>query len=410
MSRKKQPELDLGLDPLPEPASPDLAPNLDLAIKAACSRDLSPAQIEFNKRLKFLEKARAAQDRKRKRLEKDLVVCRDVLMPLVEDLNRARFHVVVGLVESTKRLKLSKRRSEDLDYLLCDRIDELFADPAGLGEEELAALEAIAKERGVLDSEDAEPTPEEQEFIREEFEELRAMLEEVARQAGVKLDLEGLDPTGDPDEFEQEMEKRLAAAGPNLRDAMKQPGSKPRRKRKPTKAALERERRKQEVEAAKKRDFKSLYKQLAKALHPDLETDPELRSHKEAWMKRLTTAHAAGDLREMLVIEMEWLGEESSNLAKASEEKLQIYALVLKEQVTEIKERTRDLFLQPEFSPLRRFISPFDDRFQVDSIRDVLTGEMKKNRELIGALEKGSAAARKAINQWLDQEVLECPF
>lgn len=410
MSRMKQPELDLGLDPLPEPASPDPTPNLDLAIKATTWKDLSPAQIEFNKRLKALEKARAAHDRKRIRLDEDLVVCRDVLMPLVEDLNRARFQLIVGLVENTKRLKLSKRRSENLDYMLCDQLEELFADPAGLSEEELAALEVIAKGRGVLDSDDAEPTPEEQEFIREEFEELRAMLEEVARQAGAKLDLSGLDPTGDPAEFEQEMEKRLAAAGDGFRDAMSQPGSKPRRKRKPTKAALERERRKQEVEAAKKRDFKSLYKQLAKALHPDLETDPELRSHKEAWMKRLTTAHAAGDLREMLVIEMEWLGEEADNLTKASDDKLQVYALVLKEQVSEIRQQTKDLFLQPEFSPLRRFTSPFDDRFNVNAIRDKLTDEMKANREKVATLGKGGAAARKAINEWLDQPVINYPF
>ncbi len=261
--------------------------------------------------------------------------------------------------------------------MLCDQLDELFADPAGLGNEELAALEAIAKERGVLGSEDAEPTPEEQEYISEEFEELRAVLEAVARQAGVKLDLDGLDPNGDPDEFAEELEKRLSAAGPDLLDATFGPSPKPRRKRKPTKAALERERRKQEVEAAKKRDFKSLYKQLAKALHPDLEIDPELRTHKEAWMKRLTTAHAAGDLREMLVIEMEWLGEEADNLAKASDDKLEVYALVLKEQVTEIRQQTRDLFLQPEFTPLRRFISPFDDRFNVKVIRDELTAEMK---------------------------------
>ncbi len=56
----------------------------------------------------------------------------------------------------------------------------------------------------------------------------------------------------------------------------------------------------------KKRNLKSLYKQLAKVLHPDLETDPESKLQKEEWMKRLTSAHALGDLRELLSIEFEW--------------------------------------------------------------------------------------------------------
>lgn len=79
-----------------------------------------------------------------------------------------------------------------------------------------------------------------------------------------------------------------------------------------TKAALERERLRQETEEAKARDFKSLYKQLAKVLRPDLETDPVLKAHKEVSMKRSTTARANGDLRDMLAIEMEWLGEKSA--------------------------------------------------------------------------------------------------
>jgi len=43
MSHKNQPELDLGLDPLPEPTSPDPTPKLDLAIKAKSCKNLSPA-------------------------------------------------------------------------------------------------------------------------------------------------------------------------------------------------------------------------------------------------------------------------------------------------------------------------------------------------------------------------------
>ena len=41
---------------------------------------------------------------------------------------------------------------------------------------------------------------------------------------------------------------------------------------------------------AKNRDLKSLFKQLAKAFHPDLEPDPLHKQHKQIWMQRLNTA------------------------------------------------------------------------------------------------------------------------
>ena len=397
MSRKNQTELDLGLEPLPEGAAPT---NLDLSIKAAPSAALSQAQIEFNKRLKALERAQATHDRKRRRLESDLTTCRDVLMPLVEDFNRARYQLVIDTIESARKFKLSKRRREALDDLMGDQVEELLVDPAGLSEEEIAALEALSKEFLGPEPEDEEPTPEEQEMVREEFEALREMLESAAQQSGVELDLDGLDPNGDPDQFLEEMEKRLANAGESFRDAAM--GSAPKPKRKRTKAALERERLKQETEEAKKRDFKSLYKQLAKVLHPDLETDPELRSHKEAWMKRLTTARADGDLREMLAIEMEWLGEETGNLVKATDEKLRTYSMVLKEQLAELKERTRALSHQPEFSSLHRFISPHDDSLRTRVYQTKLTGDLAQQREMIAVLKEGGTASRKMINQWAD--------
>ena len=112
-------------------------------------------------------------------------------------------------------------------------------------------------------------------------------------------------------------------------------------------------------EEAKNRDLKSLFKQLAKAFHPDLEPDPLLKQHKQVWMQRLNTAYAANDLREMLQLEMEWLGEEATNLATAGDEKLQVYCMVLKEQIADLKRQTQHLPDEPQYGPLQRFRDPF---------------------------------------------------
>ena len=396
MSREPQPELDLGLDPVPIEN-----PKIDLSIRPAGATPLSPAQVEFNKRLKALEKARTAHENKRKRLDKDLATCREVLMPLVEKLNRVQHQLLLGTVERSRKLKLSRRRREALDDLMLCKADELLGDPTGLGEEERREVEALIDE---LDPERPEGDELEKELVREEFEELRELLESVAAEAGVELDLSGLDPNGDPEEFEREFEERLAAANPGLRDAALGGGPRPKTKckRKPTKAALERERLKQEAEEAKKRDFKTLYKQLAKVLHPDLETDPELKAHKHAWMQRLTTAQAAGDLREMLAIEIEWLGEESGNLAQAADDKLKVYAMVLKEQAAELRERTRFLFREPEYGPLHRFIAPFSDRFVPSRIRADLLDEIERHEAMLDILNRGATPARRMLNDWAD--------
>jgi len=160
--------------------------------------------------------------------------------------------------------------------------------------------------------------------------------------------------------------------------------------------------------ASQKQDLtESLYKQLAKVLHPDLEIDSTLKAHKEEWMKRLTTAYSSGDLRELLSIELEWLGEESSNLAQASDEKRKIYCLVLKEQIQEVKAQTEQLVNGPEYFVLQRFAEPFtgyipEPRF----IKPDMLNEIESHRDLLDVLQRGGSERRNLVNQWADRHAL----
>lgn len=367
---------------------------MDLTIQNQDSHPLTPAQEEFNKRMKALEKARAAHDRKRAQLDKNLKICRNELMPLAEMRNREELQMVFLASDARNPVKLTNRRRIALEDLLLSKIAGLMEDPIGLGDEEIPKLEALYDELKPTDHpEGADGLSNDiDDDALEEFETMRAILEAAARHAGIELDLSGLDPTMDPEEFEQRVAERLEAAAERADDA------KPtRRKRKPSKAALDRERLKQEAEEAKKRDFKSLYKQLAKVLHPDLETDAEMKAHKEAWMKRLTAAHSNGDLREMLAIEIEWLGEEAGNLTRATDEKLRVYAMVLKEQIADLKQQTQMLSHESEYIPLRRFMSPFDDRIQPAIIKSRLGEEIRALKEMGITLRRGGKDARDLI-------------
>ena len=375
-----------------------------LIITQQSEESLSPAQLNFNRLIKSLETARAKHLRLQEKLDKMLVTASRDLMPLIEKYNQADLAILEDVVQTLPEIKLSARRRELLEDLVRSKAEDLLQDPAGLSEKKIAALEEVLKKFTPVDEEEEEDelTSEEE---AEEFEYMCSMIEAAAAQAGVKIDLSDLDVNMDPAEVERILQKRLFDAMENKNSAPPKPA------RKQTKAQIEKANRLKEQEDAKKRDLKSLYKQLAKALHPDLETDPTLKSHKEIWMKRLTNAYGAGDLRELLQIEMEWLGEEASNLSTAGDEKLKIYCAVLKEQIKEQKSKTDSLDFAPEYFPLRRFMDPYTGR--VGSPTGILRGlksQLDRQLAMLEDFRSSGAGRKKILEAWADTHAVSLNY
>jgi hypothetical protein len=359
-----------------------------LVLKPAAGAVLSPAQAEFNRLMAQLESARVKLERERVRLDRIMDALTHQLMPLIEETHRLDFELIMHLQNALSTYKLTQRRRESLEDLLRERARDLVVDTCGLAPTQ---LETLQKLMGEIDPDWIERESEEME---EGFDYLRAMMEETAREAGIEMDLSDIDLRQNPEEGMRKLHERLAAA---TAAAAARPLS-----RKQTKNQLERERKQRAVEEAKQRDLKTLYKQLAKVLHPDL------RANKEEWMKRLTSAYAAGDLRELLRIEMEWLGEESSNLAAAGDEKLKVYSLILKEQIDEVKSRTYTLKDEPQYSSLRRIMDDFSRQIpRTDLLKRSLVDKVRDTQELLKSLQKGDAVARKILNQLADTHFQE---
>ncbi len=364
-----------------------------LVLKAAAGAVLSPAQIEFNRLMAQLETARAKFERERVRLDRIMDALAHQLMPLIEETHRLDFELIMYLQNALSTFKLTYRRRESLEDLLRERARDLVVDTCGLAP---AQLEALQKLMGEIDPDWIERESEEMEG---DFDDLRAMMEETAREAGLEVDLSDIDLRQNPEEGMRKLHERFAAA----KAAAARPLS-----RKQTKSQIERERKQRAVEEAKQRDLKTIYKQLAKVLHPDLETNPDLRANKEEWMKRLTSAHAAGDLRELLRIELEWLGEEASNLAAAGDEKLKVYSLILKEQIDDVKSRTFTLIDEPQYSSLQRIMDDFSRHIpRTDLLKQSLAAKVRDNQELLNSLQKGDAGARKTLYQLADTHLQE---
>ncbi len=373
-----------------------------LVIRPGKDAPLSRTQLEFNRLMKSLETAKAGHAREQTRLDAVLTTTIRELMPLVEDLNRVNRDLVFNGLKAFKSLKLDPDRRDWFGDLLCGKASDLLADPVGLSEEEIAMLEGIMDELGPCEDDQKED-----EDDAEEFDFLRTMMEKAARDAGVELDLSDLDPAGDPEEFRRTVRERLEAAAAAF-------GEKPspaKSGRKPTKAQAEKERKRLEQEDAKTRDLKSLFKQLAKAFHPDLEPDPLLTEHKKVWMQRLNSAYAVNDLREMLQLEMEWLGEEATNLATAGDQKLQVYCMVLKEQIADLKRQTRYLPDAPQYGPLQRFRNPFYGTVASPaSLKRALQTKLCNHREMLETLTANNANARRMIHDWADEHARRASF
>jgi ribosomal protein S20 len=379
-----------------------------LVIRPGSDAPLSRTQVEFNRLMKSLETTKAGYAREQARLDETLAISIRELMPMIEDLNRANRDLVFHGHKAMQSLKLTADRRRWFGDLLSGKASDLLADPVGLSEEEIERLEAVIKELGPSEDDLRMKASED-----EEFDFLREMIEQTARQAGVDLDLSDLDPNGDPEEFERTVRERLGAAAAVFEDMADGPPPGSKRPRKPTKAQAKKEQQRQEQEEAKNRDLKSLFKQLAKAFHPDLEPDPVLKQHKQVWMQRLNTAYAATDLREMLQLEMEWLGEEATNLATAGDAKLKVYCMVLKEQIADLKRQTHHLPDQPQYGPLQRFRDPFFGTLASPvSIKRGLREDLVRHREMLQVLTRNDAASRRMIYEWADEHAFRssCPF
>jgi hypothetical protein len=128
---------------------------------------------------------------------------------------------------------------------------------------------------------------------------------------------------------------------------------------KKTKKQLEKEANEKKQEEARAKSINSIYKQLVKIFHPDLELDPELKLQKEELMKKLTTSYKSGDLHTLLKLELQWIQKEGTNVDQLSDDKLALYNESLKEQADDLEGEINQILHHPRYQPLYQFaVSP----------------------------------------------------
>lgn len=312
------------------------ADSTGLTLVSQLGQRLTKAQQTFNRLVKKVEELRLKIDQESKRLDDALAYHGQHLHPRL----RRQVELRTGLVRALavflddKRFKGKKDRAT-LCEVIADQLDEvLFEGPL---EDDLRALFERVNGRSLAEKEN------------QDFEAARQNIESVFDDLGIDIDLS---------DFKRGMgEAALAAKAAELRARLAREMEEqqesfappPRRK---TQRQLQKEERQRLAEELRKKTIATVYKQLARVLHPDLEPDAALKKQKEALMQELTVAYHSNDMHTILRLEMEWIQREEGNIERLTDEKLVIYNQTLKEQVQDLEQELNQLPFHPKYQPI----------------------------------------------------------
>jgi curved DNA-binding protein CbpA len=116
-----------------------------------------------------------------------------------------------------------------------------------------------------------------------------------------------------------------------------------RARRKKTPKQLAAEARKEAAQAEISQSLRDVYRKLASALHPDREPDAEERARKTALMQRVNEAYAKRNLLQLLELQLELEHIDQKTIDGISEERLNHFNSVLKEQLGELDRELADI-------------------------------------------------------------------
>jgi hypothetical protein len=184
-------------------------------------------------------------------------------------------------------------------------------------------------------------------LVQEDFDQARSEMQELFDDLGLDIPL----PELRSDMSEEELAATAAEMAERLRQAEETRAESQSARRK-TKREKREEEQSQRFEQLRKISLGTVYRRLAKALHPDLERDPTLREQKGVMMQEVTGAYARNDLHTLLRLELEWLEDDGHEAARRTDETLDAYTQLLKQQAAELEVECMELRFHPRYEPL----------------------------------------------------------
>lgn len=273
---------------------------------------LTPAQARFNRLLarvdglaQRLAATRASADALRPAHMAALATLRAQHLALVRQM----------VVELHARLQRKAALTAAQKRMAAEMLCTLSAPLAAKGDAEMAALHDQYSPQSLLAKQQADAA------------EMHAMLEDMLGQP-----LQGTADADDPDALLREALRQMqekSAAAKEKREA--------RKARRPKSA---RQQQAEQTQHDAQTALRTVFRQLASALHPDREQDPAERQRKTALMSEANAAYAARDLTTLLRLQLQLASTDPEAVLRLADDKINALAVVLKDQVSTLE---RDL-------------------------------------------------------------------
>ncbi len=377
-----------------------------LVIQLPATETLSKEQLTFNTLLDRMKKAELKMEAEKASLDILLSECLSKVYPVHQEVNQLDFHVVNELYIYFKATSFSGIRKKVFIDFISEMIDAILLSPHGLNEEQANKIISIHEDINTVSS--TKKSKKAEAKTKElEFEWLISEMELDLFENGYVIDLSDLTIEMTEIEINVRVEEKIKNYTNRSFDknfSKKEP--------KKTKKQLEKEARDKEIEVLKGKSISSIYKSLAKIIHPDLEQDLDKKLQKEEWMKKLTVAYEKKDLKTLLEIELEWAKGETDRIRSLTIDKLNLYNEMLRSQVQEMELQAATIYNDNKYILLTYFAGgPFYIKRWRPSFSIKHLQQKKRNSEIIlEILEKQDANTKKLVDKVLKDHQREMDY
>jgi hypothetical protein len=358
----------------PETAKSSAVQSIKVKPSAA---QLTPAQRRFNKLISRLDNLN------RQMVDFDRVIQRHRMpylqsMEAIEQrLNQCRREILLflhqrrqgkGLTASEKKFsfELIKGLLEDLDVAgdaELQAVLDLYHPPEEQAQQ--AEAEALAQEA------------------------LRQMMQELAGQP-----VPGLDSATSPEEMMAAVRAHMASEDEKLEAQ--------REAKRAKKAPTARQKQAQQTQQDADSTIRSIFRQLASALHPDREPDPAERERKTELMTQANTAYERRDLNMLLRLQMQVAQIDEQSIAKLTDEKLATMSTLLKDQVAALEQG----LAEAEMRASHEFGFIVSSRQSEASLLSRISNERRSMEGLLDAAQADLIRVQNdaGLKQWLKEQ------
>jgi hypothetical protein len=327
----------------------------ELTLTPQPDRPLTKAQRTFNRLVAQVEDLRSRIVQETAKLDAALAYYAEHLHSRLKQQTTLRKDLVRLLAPFlTKKHLRNKNDRKALRAVIGELLLEIVREDGSLQDDD---LRAIFKQVHEMDFERARQL---------EIDEVRSEMELMIDDLGIDVDLSDLDSAMTDSEVSAKMAAKMAELSAAMKDQAENARSFQEPRRRKTKRQLEKEQRMRQEEEIRQKSITTIYRELAKILHPDLEQDPACRERKVVLMQELTVAYRNNDLHTLLRLELEWIQREEGNLERLTENKLAVYNQVLRAQVKDLEQELHLLPEAPRYRVLAVPDGPFGFRMRAD--------------------------------------------